>query len=279
MSRCRLRRFLPVLLYLNSMIAVAAEPGEKPEVVASVYHFSWQKDLTIMVTTGAAWTALSSTESTLVKKPCPCDSDSLNAIDRRTVHEESQAAAAQSNTAVAVLAPLPFLLNAWNTQQSNSDWANFGADSAVMIEAYLFSGLLTESFKIGVQRPRPLTYDKSVGDPRLDVTDNYLSFYSAHTSGVFSAGMAFASTYARHHPTSKLSYAAYGAVVLAGTYVGALRVLAGKHFPTDVAAGAVMGSAVGLAWPALHDWTLFGGNFYLTSETRGPVIAFRKELH
>ena len=147
----------------------------------------------------------------------------------------------------------------------------------MIIEAYLISGLLTEGFKIGIQRPRPLTYDKPAGDPRLDVTDNYLSFYSAHTSGVFSAGMAYASTYARHHPDSNLRYAAYGAVVLTGTYIGTLRVLAGKHFPTDVAAGAVFGSAVGLAWPALHDWTLFGGNFYLSSEMRGPVVVYTKK--
>lgn len=273
---------LALSLLLTSLLGTgaAANTSDSPPetTVAKVYEFSWGKDLTAMVAAGAVWTALSRSEPTFVKKSCPCDSDSINAIDRRTVHEESSAAAAQSNTAVAVLAPLPFLLNAWDTSQSNSDWSNFGADSAVMIEAYLFSGVLNQSFKIGTQRPRPLTYDKPAGDPRLDVTDNYLSFYSAHTSGVFSAGMAYASTYARHHPQSYLKYVAYGAVTLAGTYVGTLRVLAGKHFPTDVAAGALLGSAVGLAWPALHDWTLFGGNFYLASELRGPMIGYIKTL-
>ena len=260
-------------------VAAAELQSESDEIVTNVYHFSWQKDAATMIAAGAGWTALSRAEPTLSKKSCPCDSTDLNVLDRRTVHNESASAAAQSNIAVAVLAPLPFLFDAWDVQHLDADWATFGADSTVIIESYLLSGMLTEGFKIGVQRPRPLTYDKPQGDPRLDVTDNYLSFYSAHTSGVFSAGMAYASTYARHHPGSTLSYAAYGAVIAAGTYVGSLRVLAGKHFPTDVAAGALFGSAVGLAWPILHEVTLFGGTFHLSSEHLGYAVVYTKDLH
>jgi membrane-associated phospholipid phosphatase len=34
--------------------------------------------------------------------------------------------------------------------------------------------------------------------------------------------------------------------------VGATRILAGEHFPTDVVAGAAVGAAIGLIVPALH---------------------------
>jgi membrane-associated phospholipid phosphatase len=44
----------------------------------------------------------------------------------------------------------------------------------------------------------------------------------------------------------------YGAVIAGGGTTGLLRVLAGKHFPTDVIVGAVAGSAVGLTVPFLH---------------------------
>jgi membrane-associated phospholipid phosphatase len=40
-------------------------------------------------------------------------------------------------------------------------------------------------------------------------------------------------------------------LLLAAT-VGTLRVLSGKHFPTDVLTGAVVGSALGWLIPELH---------------------------
>jgi membrane-associated phospholipid phosphatase len=55
----------------------------------------------------------------------------------------------------------------------------------------------------------------------------------------------------------RLSHRAWNAVVLYGaaTGVGALRVAAGKHFPTDIIVGAVLGSAIGWLVPTLHPTT------------------------
>ena len=69
---------------------------------------------------------------------------------------------------------------------------------------------------------------------------------------MFATGLSYARTFALRHPESPSRRVVYGAAILGGTTVAALRAAAGRHFPTDVLTGAVVGSAVGLAVPALH---------------------------
>jgi membrane-associated phospholipid phosphatase len=44
----------------------------------------------------------------------------------------------------------------------------------------------------------------------------------------------------------------YAAAVAAGSGIGLTRILAGKHFPSDVLVGAAAGTASGLLIPWLH---------------------------
>jgi membrane-associated phospholipid phosphatase len=47
-------------------------------------------------------------------------------------------------------------------------------------------------------------------------------------------------------------YAVWGTSLLAASVTGYLRYYAGKHYPTDIIAGAAMGSITGWGIPALH---------------------------
>jgi len=120
------------------------------------------------------------------------------------------------------------------------------------MEAAAVNEGLNEVVKVAAGRPRPYLYGRTPGDPALTDPDSYTSFYSAHTSAAFAVGIAYARTYALRHSDSPARKYVYAAAVVAGGAVGALRVAAGKHFPTDVLAGAAAGTAVGLAIPALH---------------------------
>ena len=64
--------------------------------------------------------------------------------------------------------------------------------------------------------------------------------------------MSYAKMYTRSRPNAK-PVLVYGLGIGLAAVTGSLRVDAGKHYPTDVIAGALVGSAIGLfVTPAQH---------------------------
>ncbi|GAB4560190.1 MAG: hypothetical protein Tsb0020_06650 [Haliangiales bacterium] len=109
--------------------------------------------------------------------------------------------------------------------------------------------------KYVVQRPRPYTYNE---DPRVQAyeveqgKDAYLSFYSGHASTAFAAAVSGSYLFSlggNEEPTKATVW--FFQMALA-TATSNLRVRAGKHFYSDVLIGAIAGSAIGFAVPALH---------------------------
>jgi membrane-associated phospholipid phosphatase len=92
---------------------------------------------------------------------------------------------------------------------------------------------LNFAVKLAVRRRRP----ELAGLPPLTPTVSHLSFPSAHATTSFAAARA----YARVAPAPPL-YAAAAVFALSRPYLGV-------HYPTDVAAGALLGTAIAGAWP------------------------------
>ncbi|HEX6742628.1 MAG TPA: phosphatase PAP2 family protein [Solirubrobacteraceae bacterium] len=90
---------------------------------------------------------------------------------------------------------------------------------------------LNTAVKAIVRRPRPVVE----GLPALVATPTRLSFPSAHSSTSFAAARA----YGRLVPAAPL-YATAAAMAASRVYLGV-------HYPTDVAAGALLGLAMGSA--------------------------------
>jgi len=88
--------------------------------------------------------------------------------------------------------------------------------------------------KLAVRRRRP----ELKGLPPLTSTVSRLSFPSAHCTTSFAATRAFRGL----APTGPL-YAAAVAFALSRPYLGV-------HYPSDVLAGALLGTAIAEAWPA-----------------------------
>lgn len=85
----------------------------------------------------------------------------------------------------------------------------------------------------------------AAGDP-----ENQQSLPSADASVAFAAATAYLVLARRehlHHRTRNALLLYAGAAA-----VSTLRVVAGKHFPTDVVAGAALGSGIGWLVPTVH---------------------------
>lgn len=118
----------------------------------------------------------------------------------------------------------------------------------LLAETLALSGAASELVKHAVRRPRPYTYDRREGK-----VDDDLSFYSAHAAQTAAAAVFTARSFdltGDLGPAGRV--AAYGGAALLTAGVGTLRVLAGKHYPSDVLVGAVVGGAIGWLVPELH---------------------------
>lgn len=127
------------------------------------------------------------------------------------------------------------------------------SDLVVVAESVLLSNAVGALVNLGARRPRPLAYGTTASDDERLRGNTSLSFFSGHTAGAFAAALSTYATLRRRHPDSALPYVALAVGVTAASFIGTTRVLAGDHFPTDVVAGALVGSALGLLVPALHD--------------------------
>jgi len=120
--------------------------------------------------------------------------------------------------------------------------------------------LLTATFAaISLQhitaRERPFVQE-CVNNPGLQdcqTGSKYQSFPSGHTTLVFAA----VALECFHHGYLDTSHTGWGAAVCpatiaVATLTGVLRIMADRHWATDVIAGAVLGGTIGWAIPALH---------------------------
>jgi membrane-associated phospholipid phosphatase len=130
-------------------------------------------------------------------------------------------------------------------------------DAIIYMETVSLTMALTNVVKMAVRRPRPLAYtalEEHRDDPNYSntSTDSSLSFFSGHASmtgaiGATASYLAFARSSGKLRPWLTLSF--FTALT---TFVSYERVRAGKHFPTDVIAGAMAGAGIGVVVPHLH---------------------------
>ncbi|MFN4254972.1 MAG: phosphatase PAP2 family protein [Saprospiraceae bacterium] len=123
---------------------------------------------------------------------------------------------------------------------------------AMAAETYLLTLGLTELTKNLARRSRPYIYDLAAPLDEKMGTDARRSFFSGHTS-MSAAGCFFAAkVWSDFHPSSKWRPVVWGGAAALPALTGLYRVLAGKHFPTDVLAGYAVGGFCGWLVPHLH---------------------------
>ncbi len=175
------------------------------------------------------------------------DKKDINIFDRWAVSSYSKTISDISDFALGAVILSPLLLT---LDESLSD-------TTVYLVMYGETMLLSHSFKELVKstfpRFRPYNYASGAEDVSESSSESMQSFFSGHTSSAFSAAAFLSTVYGKTHPEGAGKYFVSIASYSSAAAVGALRIAAGQHFPTDVIAGAAWGTFIGIFIPAIHE--------------------------
>ena len=112
---------------------------------------------------------------------------------------------------------------------------------------------LTSFAKASTLRFRPYNYNPDVANDVKLRQGPRLSFFSGHVSHTSAFWFMTAQVLTDMHPHWKSkNILTWGIATTIPMAIGAGRVLAGKHFPTDVITGYLVGAGVGLIMPIIH---------------------------
>ncbi len=129
-------------------------------------------------------------------------------------------------------------------------WEDAGAYALMYGESFSLTWGIKDILKESIPRHRPYRYHDQL--PAGEEEDYYHSFPSGHTSLAFMAASFLCASFIGEGIDYRISIPLSAGAYLAAGTVAALRVASGSHFPTDVMAGALLGSAVGWAIPLAH---------------------------
>ncbi len=243
-SDIKLRAFVLAVLAAGAATPTSAQQIPAPPAVR--YEIRAWPDAAIAVA-GLVASLVPLALNDSVATPCPCDAGGLPGMDRGTVGPLSPTPARWSDAtllATVGLGGAGLLLG-----RSGEPGEVATEDLVVYGEALLVTAGLTQVMKTVIGRPRPYVY--AAGPTGLVSRDDVASFPSGHASTAFAAAAAYWSIQQRHGQAGRHVPMIVGLFSLA-TATAILRVDAHKHFPTDVIAGAVIGTTVGLALPRIH---------------------------
>ncbi len=174
----------------------------------------------------------------------PCDPGTLPSVDRWSLRRVSATGDVASDVVFAGVAGFTAFagLHGLPAQQWRGNFAVFANTAS-------WTAASTEWLKVLVRRKRPVLYTTDAITAASD-PENQQSLPSLHASLAFGAAMSYLVIARRQH----LPHWTRNTILLYAGAVGvaALRVAAGKHFPTDVLTGAALGTGIGWVVPTIH---------------------------
>ena len=180
--------------------------------------------------------------------------ENVNPAERRFIKNNSEKAGRASDI-TRDAARLPVILLPVQSL-FNRQWGNVFTLGIMYLEVLMIEQGAAGTVKSISDRMRPFMYNEELPyENKKSAAENGTankSFYSGHTSTAFSSVVFFAKVFGDLYPESAMTPCIWGGGLLLASATAYLRVAAGMHFPSDVFAGAVMGSIIGYAVPCLH---------------------------
>ena len=213
-------------------------------------EFKWRKDGVILVGGIASFIAGEYAKSNVtpltIMQVNSLDASSINALDRGATRQGRVADARTSDylLLIGIVSPLSVLA----ARDSRKD-------VIPILVTYLETGLIvngvTNITKGLVQRKRPFAYNPNTSFDRTSLDARH-SFFSGHVSNA--AAFSFLTAYMINEYSNKKSIKIIGwaGAITIPAMTGILRYTSGKHFPTDIITGYVVGAGIGVIIPYLH---------------------------
>ena len=171
----------------------------------------------------------------------------INGFDRWAADVYNDKAAKISDVPFYAAMPLPLLLLADADIRKDAFKYLF-----LYWETMAVTGVFYTSAPMIKERYRPLAYNDKA--PMSDRTSGVVknSFFAGHVALVASSTFFMAKVFSDYHPDSKIKWVFYTGASAATLLTGYLRHAGGKHFPSDIIVGTVLGTATGILVPHFH---------------------------
>ncbi len=182
------------------------------------------------------------------------DRSDINRFDRGATYNWNKDSDEYSDWTRAALVASPAIL-VLNTAVQK-EWKNCLTYAAMYMEVAVVTLGLTGLTKSIAMRKRPYLYNTNISlterEELMKDDDVFDSFFSGHTSIAFASAVFLSKTHADIYGQNHLNKILWGTSLAVASTTGFLRYKSGYHYPTDVIAGALVGSAIGYIIPVLH---------------------------
>jgi membrane-associated phospholipid phosphatase len=147
-------------------------------------------------------------------------------------------------------------------------------------ETFAVTGIFYTGSAMLVDRYRPFAFNPNIPISQRRTGNAKNSFIAGHPALVATATFFMAKVYSDYHPESRAKWAFYTFAAAATTTTAYLRHIAGRHFPSDLVAGTVIGTLNGILMPHWHKNKLLKKSHltlrpYTTGQNHGMVMLYR----
>ncbi|MGI9543712.1 MAG: phosphatase PAP2 family protein [Cyclobacteriaceae bacterium] len=235
-----------LLVFLLQTLVLNAQEKARP------FNISTKKDLPILAV-GASGLILASVLNSSIKplteeQIASLDPSQINAFDRPAVDQYNGRKENISDLllGVSILTPLSLF--------ADKNIRHDAAPIAVMLsEVAMLNVGVTSSFKGGFKRIRPYVYNPDIPLSKKTNKKSRHAYFSGHVSNAASLSFFTASVVSKYSQNPTVKTLVWTGAILLPAATGYLRYKSGKHYPTDVITGYMVGASIGYLIPKLHE--------------------------
>lgn len=196
------------------------------------------------------------------------DPDDVWSFDRSAAGNYDEKAEEISDYMFYGVIPLPFLAFTLDSKIRK----DYHIVSLLYLEAMSLTGFTYSPSHQLNDRKRPWAYSEEAPMDIRTKGSTKNSFIAGHPALFATSTFFLAKVYADYHPDSSFKWVFYGFAGASTYYISHLRVKAGRHFPSDVIVGSVVGMASGILVPHFHKNKLF-------KDPNLSILPFSGEFH